>query len=253
MDRTRVYRAARWMVKKKTMRKVTFPLLCCILSVSLYFLYIRHILSMIRLTQRVAVLIDTQNMYHSAKHIFSAKLAFGKVVEAVAGDRTILRAIAYVAKSKTGEEAAFFDALKEMGIELKIKDVQEFSSGAKKADWDVGMAVDAVKLGEKVDVIILMTGDGDFVPLVEYLHGRGVIVEVAAFAESTNAQLKAIADRFFDISTTGRQFLIGAKFARNPTIHPEENGTYGVPPELEESVKKSPASMKEKKRIRVTF
>ncbi len=206
---------------------------------------------MIKVSQRVAVLIDTQNMYHSAKHLFGAKLAFGKVVEAVAGERPILRAIAYVAKSKTGEETAFFDALKEMGIELKIKDVQEFSSGAKKADWDVGMAVDAVKLGEKVDVIVLMTGDGDFVPLVEYLHGRGVIVEVAAFAESTNAGLKAIADRFFDISTSGRQFLIGAKYGRRPTAHKEETGTYGVPIELED-VETKP-SAKGKKRVRVTF
>lgn len=165
-----------------------------------------------RITQRVAVLIDTQNMYHSAKHIHGARLAFGKVVDAVANGRPVVRAIAYVAKSKAGDEQSFFEALTDMGIELKVKDVQEFASGEKKADWDVGMAVDAVKLGEKVDVIILFTGDGDFVPLVEYLHGRGVIVEVAAFAESTNAKLKEVADRFFDISTEGRPFLMGKKF-----------------------------------------
>lgn len=206
---------------------------------------------MLKLSQRVAVLIDTQNMYHSAKHLFGAKLAFGKVVEAVAGDRSILRAIAYVAKSKTGEETAFFDALKEMGIELKIKDVQEFSSGAKKADWDVGMAVDAVKLGEKVDVIILMTGDGDFVPLVEYLHGKGVIVEVAAFAESTNAQLKAIADRFFDISTAGKQFLIGTKYARREMLQEEEKMAYEIPQEHGSDSEKP--NTKTKRRIRVTF
>lgn len=179
-----------------------------------------------RIDQRVAVLIDTQNMYHSAKHIHAARLAFGKVVDAIAAGRPIVRAIAYVAKSKTGEELSFFEALSEMGIELKVKDVQEFASGAKKADWDVGMAIDAVKLGEKVDTIILMTGDGDFVPLVEYLHGHGVIVEVAAFAESTNAQLKVVADRFFDISTEGRQYLMGKRFPRVDTrpdaVTPEE-------------------------------
>jgi uncharacterized protein (TIGR00288 family) len=151
--------------------------------------------------QRVAVLVDAQNMYHSAKHLFGARLNFGKAVETAVAGRPLVRAIAYVAKSKEGLEAAFFDALVEAKIEPRIKDVQEFSSGAKKADWDVGMAVDAVKLAEKVDVIILMTGDGDFVPLVEYLHGRGVIVEVVAFAESTNAGLKTIADSFMDIST----------------------------------------------------
>ncbi len=178
-----------------------------------------------RIDQRVAFLIDTQNMYHSAKHIHGARLAFAKVVDMVADHRPIIRAIAYVAKSKTGDEQAFFDALTGAGIELKVKDVQEFHSGAKKADWDVGMAVDAVKLAEKVDVLVLLTGDGDFVPLVEYLHGRGVIVEVVAFAESTNAQLRAVADRFYDISSEGKECLIGAhRMYRQPFAPKAANG-----------------------------
>ncbi|MFA5186271.1 MAG: NYN domain-containing protein [Patescibacteria group bacterium] len=171
---------------------------------------------MISFDQRVAVLIDTQNMYHSAKHIHGARLAFEKAVDAVAGGRQLVRVFAYVAKSKTGEEQAFFDALISAGIELRIKDVQEFSSGEKKADWDVGMAVDAVRMADKVDAIVLMTGDGDFVPLVQYLQGRGVKVEVAAFAESTNATLKVVADVFFDLSTEGRAFLISPKHRRGP-------------------------------------
>lgn len=162
------------------------------------------------LSQRVAVLVDAQNMYHSAKHLHGARLNFGKAVEIAVAGRPLVRAIAYVAKSKTGEEAAFFDALKEAKIEPKIKDVQEFSSGAKKADWDVGMAIDAVMLSEKVDVIILLTGDGDFCPLVEYLHGHGVMVEVVAFGESTNAQLRTICDSFTDLSTT-RQVLLRSR------------------------------------------
>ncbi|MBI4138887.1 NYN domain-containing protein [Candidatus Uhrbacteria bacterium] len=157
--------------------------------------------------QRVAVLFDAQNMYHSAKHLHGARLNFGKAVEDLVAGRPLIRAIAYVAKSKTGEEAAFFDALIEAKIEPKIKDVQEFSSGAKKADWDVGMAIDAVMLSEKVDVIILLTGDGDFVPLVEYLHGRGVMVELAAFGESTNAQLKERVNSFYDFSSSTKYLI----------------------------------------------
>ncbi len=174
------------------------------------------------LAQRVAVLVDAQNMYHSAKHLHSARLHFGKAVETVVAGRPLIRAIAYVAKSKTGEESAFFDALIESSIEPKIKDVQEFSSGAKKADWDVGMAIDAVMLAEKVDVIILMTGDGDFVPLVQYLHGRGVMVEVAAFTESTNAQLKAVADSFFDLSIAP-DLLMKARRGPAPTRTTKES------------------------------
>jgi uncharacterized LabA/DUF88 family protein len=166
--------------------------------------------------QRVAVFIDTQNMYHSAKNVFNAKVNFASLVEAVVGSRMMSRAIAYVAKSKGGDESAFFEALLSSGIELKIKDVQEFASGAKKADWDVGMAVDAISIANKVDVVVLATGDGDFVPLVEYLKAHGVICEVAAFAESTNARLREVADAFLDLSTDPEQFLIGYRSRRKP-------------------------------------
>lgn len=166
--------------------------------------------------QRVAVFIDTQNLYHSAKHIHNANVNFGSLVEAAVGSRQLIRAIAYVAKSKTGEETAFFEAMLQSGIELKIKDVQEFASGAKKADWDVGMAVDAVSLSPKVDAIVLATGDGDFVPLVEYLKGHGVMCEVAAFSESTNQRLREVCDAFMDISEEPETFLMGSKSRGRP-------------------------------------
>ena len=158
--------------------------------------------------QRVAVLIDAQNMYHSAKHLYDAKLNFPELVKAVVADRRLIRAIAYVAKSKTGEEMNFFEALVDGGIELKVKDVIEFSSGVKKADWDVGITIDAVKLASKVDVIIMLTGDGDFVPAVEYLQQHGVLVEVVSFANSTSSELEGVCDLFIDISENANDFLI---------------------------------------------
>ncbi|MFH1077977.1 MAG: NYN domain-containing protein [Patescibacteria group bacterium] len=175
--------------------------------------------------QRVAVLVDAQNMYHSAKHLFGARLNFGKAVQDAVAGRPLVRAIAYVAKSKTGEEASFFEALIEAKIEPRIKDVQEFSSGAKKADWDVGMAIDAVKLAEKVDVIVLMTGDGDFCPVIEYLHGHGVMVEVVAFGESTNAELRAMADSFVDLSASRANLLRAGSKKAQPDIEPSETSS----------------------------
>lgn len=159
--------------------------------------------------QRVAVLIDTQNMYHSAKNLYNAKVNFGALVEAAVGPRQMVRTIAYVAKSKGGIEGGFFEALQSVGIELKIKDVQEFSGGAKKADWDVGMAIDAVALAPKVDAIVLATGDGDFVPLVEYLQTHGVACECIAFGESTNATLRERVNEFTNLSDEPAQYLIG--------------------------------------------
>lgn len=199
--------------------------------------------------QRVAVFIDTQNMYHSAKHIFNRKVSFANLVEAAVGPRILTRAIAYVAKSKDNAEQGFFDALQQQGIELKIKDVQEFSSGAKKADWDVGMAVDAIALSPKVDVIVLVTGDGDFVPLVEYLKGHGVICEVAAFKESTNAKLREVADSFLDLSAEPEQFLIPD--GRPGTKRPPGRQA-GKP--IEERPKTPPAPSKGPSRnIRITY
>jgi uncharacterized LabA/DUF88 family protein len=181
-----------------------------------------------RPSHRVAVLIDTQNMYHSAKHIYDAKLNFPAIVKAATEGRQLVRAIAYVAKSKTGEEMAFFEALVGGGIELRVKDVLEFSSGVKKADWDVGMAIDAVKLADKVDVMILLTGDGDFVPCVEYLQARGVLVEVVAFGASTSSELRGACDLFMDISESPNQFLIrgSSRKTRNevhdvPSLRPD--------------------------------
>ncbi|HEU4677376.1 MAG TPA: NYN domain-containing protein, partial [Candidatus Paceibacterota bacterium] len=91
--------------------------------------------------QRVAIFIDTQNLYHSAKNIHHAKVNFGAVVKAALGGRKLIRAMAYVVTTESGEEQSFFEALEKTGIEVKTKDLQVFFGGAKKADWDVGLAV----------------------------------------------------------------------------------------------------------------
>jgi uncharacterized LabA/DUF88 family protein len=160
--------------------------------------------------QRVGVFIDTQNLYHSAKNLYHAKVNFGKVLEDTVGDRTLIRAIAYVITTESGEEKAFFEALGKAGIETKTKDLQIFAGGTKKADWDVGLAVDAIKLAPKLDAIILLTGDGDFVPLVEYLKtNEGCQVEVVSFGKSTSSKLIEACDGFADLDENPKRYLIG--------------------------------------------
>ena len=160
--------------------------------------------------QRVGILIDAQNLYHSAKNLYRARVNFGQVVKDALGERNLVRAIAYVISTESGDEQNFFEALGKMGIEAKTKDLQIFSSGAKKADWDVGIAMDAVKLAEKVDTIIIVCGDGDFVPCVEYLQHQGVQVEVVAFGKSTSAKLIESADHFLDLDQNPRKYLISS-------------------------------------------
>ncbi len=160
--------------------------------------------------QRVGVFIDAQNLYHSAKNLYKSRVNFGAIMkEAVAG-RVLVRAIAYVITTEGGEEKSFFDALEKLGIETKTKDLQIFFGGAKKADWDVGLAVDAMKLAPKLDAIVLVAGDGDYVPLVEYLKMHsGVQVEVVSFAKSTSGKLIEAADDFVDLCGDPKKFLIG--------------------------------------------
>lgn len=162
--------------------------------------------------QRVGVFIDAQNLYHCGKNLYHSKVNFGKIVEAALGDRRMVRALAYVIATDSGEEKGFFDALTKMGIETKVKDLQVFGSGAKKANWDVGLAIDAVALAPKVDTVILVTGDGDFVPLVEYLRiHEGCQVEVVSFGKSTSAKLIEAADEFLDLDIEARKYLIGGR------------------------------------------
>ena len=123
--------------------------------------------------QRVAIFIDVQNLYHSAKNLYQARVNFREILRTAVAGRKLIRVFAYVVRTKTGEEKPFFDALVNLGIETRVKDLQEYYGGLKKADWDVGIAVDAIKTSDAVDVIVLVSGDGDYVPLVDYLKNHG--------------------------------------------------------------------------------
>lgn len=151
--------------------------------------------------QRIGIFIDIQNLYHSAKNLYGSRVNYHELIKRLTMNRRLIRALAYVVRSdsQTGEES-FFEALGKAGIELREKDIQIYPGGAKKADWDVGMAVDAIRTASFLDVVILVTGDGDFLPLVEYLKwGMGRGVEVAAFSHTASSRLKEAADSFIDL------------------------------------------------------
>lgn len=157
--------------------------------------------------QRVVVLIDVQNLYHSAKNLYNARVNFKNLLLEATANRQLIRAIAYVAKSDEPGEAAFFDALEKAGIEVRVKDLQVYPDGTKKGDWDVGLAVDAVRLCRSIDVIVLVTGDGDFIPLVEYLRALGTHIEIMAFGKTSSFRLKELVDEFTDLDSRPEYFL----------------------------------------------
>lgn len=158
--------------------------------------------------QRVVVLIDVQNLYHSARNLFGSRVNFSEILKKAISARKFIRAFAYVVRTKTGEEKSFFEALTKLGIETRIRDLQEFYDGQKKADWDVGIVIDAVRVAPAVDTVVLCSGDGDFVPLLEYLKAQGKRVEVLAFGRTTSTKLKETADEFIDLGEEPKRFLL---------------------------------------------
>ena len=158
--------------------------------------------------QRVGVLIDVQNLYHSAKNLYKARVNFKEILKLAISQRSLIRIFAYVVRTKTGEEKPFFEALTKLGIETRVKDLQEFYGGLKKADWDVGIVVDAIRIAPSVDSLVLVSGDGDFIPLVEYLKNQGKRVEVIAFGRSASLKLKEAADEFIDLEENLEKYLL---------------------------------------------
>lgn len=161
--------------------------------------------------QRVGVFVDVQNMYYSARALFDQRVDFGEILkEAVAG-RELVRAFAYCIKASKEDEQTFFDALRERGFELRMKDLLTYYGGNSKGDWDVGIAMDIVGALPKLDVVVLVSGDGDFVELLKYIKAHGCRAEVMAFGSSASSQLVAEADAVFDLAQDTQRFLIPRK------------------------------------------
>jgi uncharacterized LabA/DUF88 family protein len=159
-------------------------------------------------TQRVAVLADSQNLYHTARSLHEQNIDYAELLDAAVDGRSLTRAIAYVIKANAPEEETFFDALIDIGFETRIKEIRTFGDGSKKADWDVGMSLDAVSLASHVDAIALCTGDGDFARLCTHLQHEGVRVDALSFRESTAESLIEAADGFIDLSEDTDRFLL---------------------------------------------
>ncbi|MBN1263623.1 MAG: NYN domain-containing protein [Candidatus Pacebacteria bacterium] len=161
------------------------------------------------LRQRIGVFVDVSNLYHSAKNLYGAYVNFGQVLKDVVNGRDLVRAIAYVIQADIEQEQPFFEALKKAGFEVKAKDLQVFAGGAKKGDWDVGLALDSIKIASHLDVVVLVSGDGDFIPLVSYLkENKGCKVELASFGKTTSNRLVEMADSFLDLDSKLRTYLI---------------------------------------------
>lgn len=165
-------------------------------------------MSEIQKDQRVGVYVDVQNMYYSAKNLYSAKVDFEKLLDSAVMNRDLIRAAAYVIAADTPDEENFFEALRRIGYEVKIKQLKEFYGGEKKGDWDVGMSVDMIQQAKKLDTVVLVTGDGDFEVVVEHLKSMGCRVEVMSFGKSSAKEIREAPDNFIDMDENSDKYLV---------------------------------------------
>ncbi len=167
--------------------------------------------------RRVGVFIDIQNMYYSARNLYGNKVNFANIVTGTTGNQKLIRAIAYCVSTKTGDETPFLEALHGAGIEVMTKELLEYDSGHKKGDWDVGITIDIIRMLDMLDVVVLVSGDGDYVPVGEYVKGHGRIFHVASFRESTSTRLVECADVYTNLSDDTATFLLPGAGKPRPT------------------------------------
>jgi len=149
--------------------------------------------------QRVGVFVDVQNMFYSAKHLRNSKINFAKLMERAVRGRQLIRAICYTVENEDHDQSNFTEMLRSNGYEIKSKVLRTRGDGSAKADWDMGIAIDAISLAEKLDIVVIVSGDGDFIDLVNHLKSRGCFVEAISFERSTCDDLIEAVDYFIQV------------------------------------------------------
>jgi uncharacterized LabA/DUF88 family protein/uncharacterized protein YigA (DUF484 family) len=150
--------------------------------------------------KRLGVFVDTQNLYYSSREIYSGKVDYQKLLDYIVRDRELVRAIAYVIENPEIDQTGFLSALSRCNFEIKRQPLIRRSDGSAKGNWDMGIAIDILELAERLGIVALVSGDGDFSPLLSLVKSKEVRVEVYGFTQTTAFRLKDVADQFFPLS-----------------------------------------------------
>ncbi|MCH7837405.1 MAG: NYN domain-containing protein [Chloroflexi bacterium] len=152
---------------------------------------------------RVGIFVDVPNIVYAAERL-KISIDFGKLMEFLSRDRELVRASAYAPINDDPdaelETQRFVKPFVGLGYRIVTKQLKRYSDGSTKANFDVELAIDVLTMSDRLDIVVLVSGDGDFRRLVELVASKGVRVEVVAFGASTAAELRAVADEYIDIN-----------------------------------------------------
>jgi len=151
--------------------------------------------------QRVGIFVDVQNMFYSARTLHQSKVDYSKLLGALVAGRKLVRAIAYVVQKPDVDQKGFLEALRRAGYEIRVRELMLRDDGSARGDWDVGITIEALAMAHKLDTVVLVTGDGDFVPLVDALRKQGCRVEIVSFEQSTSNELIRSSHEFIPITS----------------------------------------------------
>jgi uncharacterized LabA/DUF88 family protein len=153
---------------------------------------------------KVGIFLDVPNLIYAAEQI-GARIHFGKLLDFLTEGRQLVRATAYAPitddPSTRFESQRFVLPVLNNGYKIVTKPWKRFADGGMKANFDIELAVDILTMSDRLDIVVVLSGDGDFRRVCELVESKGVRVEVVSFAASTAMELRSVADSYIDLGS----------------------------------------------------
>ncbi|GLT19396.1 nuclease [Vibrio zhanjiangensis] len=157
--------------------------------------------------EKVAIFVDVQNIYYTTKEKYQANFDYNQLWYIATQGRKVVEANAYAIASQDPKQRQFHHILRGIGFNVKLKPFIQRRDGSSKGDWDVGIALDIYEVADKVDRVVLLSGDGDFDVLVQRVQQRfGTKIDVFAVPGLCAQSLIDACDTYIPIE---KELLLG--------------------------------------------
>jgi uncharacterized LabA/DUF88 family protein len=174
------------------------------------------------MARNVAIFVDVANVFYAAKAA-GVDIDYVTLLKTLTANRDLVRAYAYTGLDPDNEnQKAFHNFLARNNYKVVSKDVRKYGDGRFKANLDIELVVDLVRLAPKLDIAVVISGDGDFAPAIRAVQDMGVRVEVVSFRANTSSDLVDVADQFIEITNIAK-VEAGARSGRRVAAEGEED------------------------------